>query len=769
MAFLVPLAGRRAPHRVRRGGLRPRASIAAFLVVAALLTALLAGGCAGTPPGAGEGAREAPAVEAAPAGGLRLSWKENLLRVEGEGIPGGPVEVWYLEAFCRSGSTRREWGETVIPHRTELVEASPGGKRLRLRSEVEGGVVVEHDLRAGTDEVDFEVRARNDGPAPVDAVWAQPCVRVGAFTGRERQGHVLRGEEEYIEKCFIFVGGVLRRLHETRRESEALYRGGQVYVPAGIDRGDVNPRPLSPDVPSHGLIGCFSADGRRLLAFAWEPYQELFQGVILCIHSDFRLGGLAPGETKSARGKLYLMENDVARLLARYRRDFPGRADDGARGARGARGAERAAADPAAAALPAEPAAAAAPDPAAGWRLGLFEPISERELAEERELHAALGGAWERGDGARAFELASAALRAHPARRELHLLRAASVLVAFGALEAPFSALRGEAPAAAETGAIPLAALLFLLDEYQRVLPELPPALAPWTGLYHPYAEARLIGAVAGVWSHGLRPLARLHALAAGEVLVFEALESGRPSLADILLKAELLAARGEAASARALLAADLSAYVSPDSWPRWRERLAALREVAGELAGPSPEAARAALAGWEAATREAIPELRGALIALPAAALERARSLGAARGTPEGAAAPLPEIPSEEEVLALLREAARAASAPGAGATRGAAPGPERGETDLRSELREAALRLRDFRADVLRRVAAGDSECVLSAGLVREGGLRFEEAGELRVAFVRAAFLRTAEGGEWPEGTARVPCGEGFWLVLP
>ena len=28
------------------------------------------------------------------------------------------------------------------------------------------------------------------------------------------------------------------------------------------------------------------------MAVAWEPYQEIFLGVITCIHSDFRLGGL---------------------------------------------------------------------------------------------------------------------------------------------------------------------------------------------------------------------------------------------------------------------------------------------------------------------------------------------------------------------------------------------------------------------------------------------------------------------------------------------
>ena len=78
-----------------------------------------------------------------------------------------------------------------------------------------------------------------------------------------------------------------------------------------VNRGDVNPRPLSPLVPSSGLTGCFSADERMILAVAWEPYQEIFQGVIACLHSDFRIGGLKPGETKKIHGKLYVVPADV--------------------------------------------------------------------------------------------------------------------------------------------------------------------------------------------------------------------------------------------------------------------------------------------------------------------------------------------------------------------------------------------------------------------------------------------------------------------------
>jgi hypothetical protein len=60
-----------------------------------------------------------------------------------------------------------------------------------------------------------------------------------------------------------------------------------------------------------------------IMAVAWEPYQEIFQGVITCIHNDFRLGGLKPNETKVIRGKIYLVASDEAALLQRFERDFP--------------------------------------------------------------------------------------------------------------------------------------------------------------------------------------------------------------------------------------------------------------------------------------------------------------------------------------------------------------------------------------------------------------------------------------------------------------
>jgi hypothetical protein len=45
--------------------------------------------------------------------------------------------------------------------------------------------------------------------------------------------------------------------------------------------------------------------------------------VARCLHSDFRIGVVQPGDTKSIRGKIYLMRNDPEALQKRYAKDFP--------------------------------------------------------------------------------------------------------------------------------------------------------------------------------------------------------------------------------------------------------------------------------------------------------------------------------------------------------------------------------------------------------------------------------------------------------------
>ena len=168
---------------------------------------------------------------------LRISWNKDILAIRSDRLPAGEIEVWYLEAFCRRGSTDRVWQDTTIPFETTLVEADPAGRWLKLKTRVDGNVQVIHDIRASADEVDFLLTFVNRSDQPVDVEWAQPCLRVETFTGR--------GQEDYFEKCFIFTQAGLTRMHRTHRATKARYVPGQVYVPAGIDLNDVNPRPIS--------------------------------------------------------------------------------------------------------------------------------------------------------------------------------------------------------------------------------------------------------------------------------------------------------------------------------------------------------------------------------------------------------------------------------------------------------------------------------------------------------------------------------------------
>ncbi|MDA0833650.1 MAG: hypothetical protein O2955_07800 [Planctomycetota bacterium] len=246
---------------------------------------------------------------------FRLVWEKNFLTISGDSIPGGEITVMYLEAYCRPGSTDRDWRETTIGHMTELVDASEDGKTIRLKCTLNDGVIVTHKITAVTDGVQFDLKATNPTKTASLADWAQPCVRVDRFTGRD--------QKTYLEKLFVFLDDELTRMPTPNWATKARYTPGQVWCPQGVNRNDVNPRPLSDDIPSNGLIGCFSSDESMILASAWHPYQELFQGVANCVHADFRIGGLKPGESKTIRGKLYIVPADVEALVKLYEQEFP--------------------------------------------------------------------------------------------------------------------------------------------------------------------------------------------------------------------------------------------------------------------------------------------------------------------------------------------------------------------------------------------------------------------------------------------------------------
>ena len=148
---------------------------------------------------------------------LTLAWRDNMLTIGGPHIAGGPVEIHYLEAFCRPGSTDREWSQTVIPHETCLVAADDDARRLQLTSTLQDGVTVAHTLTTVRDEVDFRLVAHNPTDRPSQAHWGQPCIRVGPFTAAAKLFGPAPDPYEYIRKCFIVLDAQICRMPFPRR------------------------------------------------------------------------------------------------------------------------------------------------------------------------------------------------------------------------------------------------------------------------------------------------------------------------------------------------------------------------------------------------------------------------------------------------------------------------------------------------------------------------------------------------------------------------
>jgi hypothetical protein len=245
-----------------------------------------------------------------------LSWTNNLLTFRDPRIPGGSLDIFYLEAFCRPGGHERNWSLTRVPHQTRLIATAADTSELRFHTTIDPDFSVLHEVRTRTNGLEMTFLLSNHGTNVLDLQWFQPaCIRVDRFTGRDQSG--------YTARSFVFTSAGLTPLDRTRRTTEALYTGGQVYLPPWIQPIDANPRPVSLDRITNGIIGCISADDRQILAVASDRTFELFEGVYVCLHSDPWIGGLQHGESRRIRQILYLIPNDPALLLRCYQEDFP--------------------------------------------------------------------------------------------------------------------------------------------------------------------------------------------------------------------------------------------------------------------------------------------------------------------------------------------------------------------------------------------------------------------------------------------------------------
>ena len=290
-----------------------------FLMAGALLCAAVV--CIVTPLAAVDAAapaKDGAKSDAAPAPDITIAREDHWLIIKAPQVPGKEIRINYLEAYCRTGSTDADWVKhTMVGHKTEVIAAPAGGKEIKLHCQVKDGLTVDHEIRAVSDGVTFDLTVKNPTDRANEAEWAQPCIRLGDFAGGEREDGT--GPDIKLSRAFIFLNGKLTTMPTQPWATKARYTPGQAWCPKDVPRTDVNPRPLSTLVPDNGIIGCFSKDGKWIFAVCFDPTQELFQGVAQCLHNDFRIGQVPPGQTKKIRGRIWIIPNDQAKLVELHR------------------------------------------------------------------------------------------------------------------------------------------------------------------------------------------------------------------------------------------------------------------------------------------------------------------------------------------------------------------------------------------------------------------------------------------------------------------
>ncbi len=378
------------------------------------------------------------------------------------------------------------------------------------------------------------------------------------------------------------------------------------------------------------------------------------------------------------------------------------------------------------------------------WQLHLFRISSASGALRERRLHEEVAKLWRTGKHQPALHLLNESLDDRPGRCELHLLRAAVTLDAYGILLSPLFVADGSQREAD----VPLPALLFALMEYQAAFPAPAARDVPWTGLYHPSLVPHLIDDSITVWSYGLEALVRRAALVHGKLALYDAFAPDDPSLVDLVVAAQVAGARGDDVAVRSLLQVDLIRYVARDLVSVWTQLLRSLEPVALSLDSMALSDALRLVKAWSESVEASVPGSDASFVALPPAALKALREAPVTPGA--GSASSLPVVATPAEVVRdLPMQAGRGTASDDVDAHR----------HDLIAAFLRASQRLHDFRADVLAALVTGDRGLVLDRDLLAAPGLLFR-SGSFGVAFSQ----RPTPFGS--PADVEIPCGDG-WRV--
>ena len=185
-------------------------------------------------------------------------------------------------------------------------------------------------LRAVDDGAELTLRVTNRSSHPwPELAGVIPCWNPGQVPGTNPSMPLPLNRafaDPWRRNSYYVSAGGLAPLDSRALHFNALFR-------AAAERASENGRfawsnkwPTAGDDAVAGLLVRESEDGRWVTGIAWEDFLSV-QGhnPWSCLHACARIGPLAPGESRTLRGRLYLFPGKKEDCLARFRRDLPAR------------------------------------------------------------------------------------------------------------------------------------------------------------------------------------------------------------------------------------------------------------------------------------------------------------------------------------------------------------------------------------------------------------------------------------------------------------
>lgn len=248
---------------------------------------------------------------------VKLREWEKGIAVESLDEPGMSVYLWFyewnmFEARSRGQHTSGsyEWRRRVSEDgRTALIDA--GDMRLKVQAAHNGA------------ELTLNITNTTEHAWP-EIAGIIPCFNPGAPRGREdRYPLAIRNAQfENTNTWYVGPDGLKKLVGRAIHFNDRL----RPLADAEADNGRFvfsEKWPTSPDNAHAGLIVRESTNGEWVTGIAWEKFLSA-QGhnPWSCMHLCVNVGPLAPGESMTVDGRIYLFRGSRDDCLDRYRNDF---------------------------------------------------------------------------------------------------------------------------------------------------------------------------------------------------------------------------------------------------------------------------------------------------------------------------------------------------------------------------------------------------------------------------------------------------------------